>query len=62
MSPMFEVHKARSFTDKNSTELLITSNLTLKRKQFCTPREGNPGIILLTSRICPNYFYQCCVP
>ena len=26
-----------------STELLKTSNLTLKRKQFSTPKEGNPG-------------------
>ena len=39
--------------------MLKTSNLTLKRKQFCTPREGNPGNVLLTSRICLKYFYQC---
>ena len=33
-----------------STELLKTSNLTLKRKQFCTPREGNLGNVLLTTQ------------
>ena len=38
--------------------MLKTSNLTLKRKQFSTPREGNPGKVLLTSRICLKYFYQ----
>ena len=26
-------------------------NLTLKRKQFCAPREENPGNVLLTSRL-----------
>ena len=41
------------------TELLKTSNSTLKRKQFFTPREGNPGYVLLTSRICLRYFHQC---
>ena len=54
-------------TDKNildniscsgSTELLKTSNLTLKREQFCIPREGNPENVLLTCRICLKYFYQ----
>ena len=39
--------------------MLITSNLTLKRKQFCIPREGNPGNVLLTSRNSLKYFYQC---
>ena len=39
--------------------MLKTSNLTLKRKQFFTPREGNPGNVLLTSRVCLEYFYQC---
>ena len=34
------------------------SNLTLKRKQFCTPREGNPENVLLISRNCLKYFYQ----
>ena len=41
-----------------STELLKTSNSTLKRKQFCTAREGNPGNVLLTSSICLKYIYQ----
>ena len=36
-----------------------TSDITLKRKQFCTPREGNPGNVLLTSRNRLKYFYQC---
>ena len=39
--------------------MLKTSNLTLKRKQLFTPREGNPGNVLLTSRIRLQYFYQC---
>jgi hypothetical protein len=38
--------------------LLKTSNLTLKSKQFCSPREGNTGNILLTIRIRLKYFYQ----
>ena len=46
------------FPQSGSTEFLKTSNLTLKRKQFFTPREGNPGNVLLTSRICLKYFYQ----
>ena len=41
--------------------MLKTSNLTLKRKQFCTPREGNPGSVLLIIRICLKYFYQCTI-
>ena len=39
--------------------MLKTSNLTLKKKQFFTPREGNPGNVLLTSRIPLQYLYQC---
>ena len=39
--------------------MLKTSNLTLERKQLCIPREGNPGSVLLTSRIRLKYFYQC---
>ena len=27
--------------------------------KFCTPREGNPGNVLLTRRNPPKYFYQC---
>ena len=27
--------------------------------QFCTPRAGNPGNVLLTSRNPLKYFYQC---
>ena len=38
-----------------------TSNLSSKRKQFCTLREGNPGNVLLTSRIRLKYFYQCSI-
>ena len=38
--------------------MLKTSNVTLKRNQFFTPREGNLGNVLLTSRICLEYFYQ----
>ena len=38
--------------------MLKTSNLTLKMKQFFTPREGNPGNVFLTSRIRLQYFYQ----
>ena len=30
-----------------------------QRKQFCTPRAGNPGNVLLTSKNPPMYFYQC---
>ena len=40
----------------NCLKLAIDCNLTLKKKQFCTPREGNPGNILLTSRICLQNF------
>ena len=29
------------------------------RMKFCTPREGNPGNVLLTRRNPPKYFYQC---
>ena len=29
--------------------------------QFCTPIAGNPGYVLLTSRIRLKYFYQCTV-
>jgi hypothetical protein len=29
------------------------------RKQFCSPRAGNPGNVLLTSWNPPQYFYQC---
>ena len=39
--------------------MLKTSNSTLKKKQFCTPRAGNLGYVLLTSRIRLKYFYQC---
>ena len=39
--------------------MLKTSNLTLKRKQLFTPREGNLGNVLLISRIRLQYFYQC---
>ena len=28
-------------------------------KKRCTPREENPGNVLLTSRICLKYLYQC---
>ena len=42
--------------------MLKTSNLTLKRKQFCTLREGNLGNVLLTSRIRLKHFYQCSEP
>jgi len=31
-------------------------------KQFCTPREGNPGYVLLTCRICLQNLYQWGVP
>ena len=34
-----------------STELLKTSNSTLKRKQFCTPREENSENVLLTRQM-----------
>ena len=30
-----------------------------EREQFCTPREGNPGNVLQTSKNLPKYFYQC---
>ena len=29
------------------------------RMKFCTPREGNPGNVLLIRRNPPKYFYQC---
>ena len=42
--------------------MLKTSNSTLKRKQFFTPREANSGNVLLNSRICLKYFHQCTHP
>ena len=39
--------------------MLKTSNLTLKKKQDCTPWAGNPRNVLLTCRIRLKYFYQC---
>ena len=39
--------------------LKLNSNLTLKRKQFCTSREKNPRNVFLTGRICLKYFCQC---
>ena len=39
--------------------MIKTSNLTLNRNKFCTPREGNPGNVLLTSRNRIEYLYQC---
>ena len=32
----------------------------IQSNQFCSPRAGNPGNVLLTSRNRQEYFYQCC--
>ena len=38
---------------------LLLVKIFLQSKQFCSPREGNPGNMLLTSWNRQNYFYQC---
>ena len=55
----FSYYNISWISRSGSTELLKSSNLTLKRKQFCTPKGWNVGNVLLTSRICLKYVYQC---
>ena len=40
------------------TELLTFIKKNLRSKQFCPPRKGNTGNMLLTSWNCQKYFYQ----
>ena len=42
-----------------SAETIRGNTAGAKNKQFCNPRAGNPGYVLLTSRIHLKYFYQC---
>ena len=56
---IFQANLIVSKTNAGFTALGIQNFLKLaKRKQFFTPRERNPEIVLLTSRICLKYLYQ----
>ena len=50
---------SKTFPVFHSLEMPKNSNLTLKKKQFCTLREENLGNVLVTSRICLKYLYHC---
>ena len=44
-----------TYTDKN----IFDNSYENRSKQFCSTRAGNLGNVLLTSRNCQTYFYQC---
>ena len=44
-----------TYTDKN----IFDNSYENRSKQFCSTRAGNLGNVLLTSRNCQKYFYQC---
>ena len=47
------------FPSLGEKHCLLWVKAFIQSKQYFSLREGNPGNVLLTSRICLQYFYQC---